>query len=174
MHKGVDSSDTQLCMTLDGEEIYYADFKKGDLVWNGRLPTSLHVSWAYKYAVHNRIQCKGNLQTWKTDKSATTKTKEPEIIIYPRDEVIKEQENTLICFINHFFPPSINIKWTKNDVEVSEEDPFIKCLPNPDGTFYVLSTLDFLPKEGDIYSCTMEHESLETPQTKFWGENKEA
>lgn len=73
--QGVDSSDTQLCMTLDGEEIYYADFKKGDLVWNGRLPTSLHVSWAYKYAVHNRIQCKGNLQTWKTDKSATTKTK---------------------------------------------------------------------------------------------------
>lgn len=88
--------------------------------------------------------------------------------------MIKDEENTLICFINHFFPPTINIKWTKNDIEVAVEDPFIKCLPNPDGTFYVFSTLDFVPNEGDIYSCTVEHKALEEPQTKFWGENQEA
>lgn len=98
----------------------------------------------------------------------------PEIIIYPRDEVKKEEENTLICFINHFYPPTVNIKWTKNDIQVSVENPFIKSLSNPDGTFYVFSNLNFVPEEGDIYGCTVEHEALEEPQTKFWGEKKEA
>lgn len=98
----------------------------------------------------------------------------PEIIIYPRDEVIEEEENTLICFINHFFPPSINIKWTKNDIDITVEDPFDKCINNPDGTFHVFSYLNFVPKEGDIYGCTVEHASLEKPQTKFWGEDKNA
>lgn len=98
----------------------------------------------------------------------------PEIMIYPRDDVVTEEENTLICFINHFYPPTINIKWTKNDEEIMVEDAFYKCTPNSDGTFYVFSTLSFVPKQGDIYSCTVEHESLKGPQTKFWGESKEA
>lgn len=98
----------------------------------------------------------------------------PETIIFPRDEVIEEEENTLICFINHFFPPSIKIKWTKNDIEVAVEDPFIKCLANPGGTFYVFSSLKFVPKVGDIYACTVEHDALEEPQTRFWGESKAA
>nr|XP_004554465.1 H-2 class II histocompatibility antigen, A-Q alpha chain isoform X2 [Maylandia zebra] len=92
----------------------------------------------------------------------------PEFMIYPRDEVITGEDNTLICFINRFFPPSINIKWTKNDVEVTMEDPFIKTLSNPDGTAYVLSYLNFVPEKGDIYSCTVEHEAMDEPQTKFW------
>ncbi|XP_067471891.1 H-2 class II histocompatibility antigen, A-Q alpha chain-like [Thunnus thynnus] len=164
-----DSSDTQVCLTLDGDEVYYADFKKGDLVWDSRIPLAFHASHAYEYAVYYRNDCKACLKTWTSDTSAISKNREaPEIIIYPRDEVIKDEDNTLICFINHFFPPAINIKWTKNDIELTVEDPFIKCIPNPDGTFHVLSTLDFVPDEGDIYGCTVEHEALEEPQTKFW------
>ncbi|XP_031168305.1 H-2 class II histocompatibility antigen, A-Q alpha chain-like [Sander lucioperca] len=164
-----DSSDTQLTVTLDGDEVYYADFKKGLLVWDSKIPTTVHVPLAYEIALHYRAVCKGELKRYKPDKYATTKTKEPpEIIIYPRDEVIEEEENTLICFINHFFPPSINIKWTKNDIDITVEDPFDKCINNPDGTFHVFSYLNFVPKEGDIYGCTVEHASLEKPQTKFW------
>ncbi|GLD66755.1 H-2 class II histocompatibility antigen, A-Q alpha chain-like protein [Lates japonicus] len=163
------SSDTHISLTLDGDEVYYANFKKGELIWDSRIPTSMHISQAYEYAVHYRFTCKYEVYRWEPDKSAATRTKEaPEILIYPRDEVIEEEENTLICFINHFFPPTINIKWTKNDVEVTVEDAFIKSLPNPDGTFYVFSHLKFVPKEGDIYSCTVEHEALDKPRTKFW------
>ncbi|XP_062295280.1 H-2 class II histocompatibility antigen, A-Q alpha chain-like [Scomber scombrus] len=164
-----DSSDTQLCLTLDGEEVYHANFKKAGLDWESKIPVVLHVSHAYNYAVYYRAICRGDVYRWKPDKSATSKTREaPEVIIYPKDEVIKNEENTLICFINHFFPANINIKWTKNDVEVAVEDPLIKCLPNPDGSFYVFSTLDFVPDEGDIYGCTVEHVALEEPLTKFW------
>ncbi|XP_033500001.1 H-2 class II histocompatibility antigen, A-Q alpha chain-like [Epinephelus lanceolatus] len=164
-----DSSDTQLCVTLDGDDVYYADFKEKGLVWESRIPSMIHVPWAYEYAVHYRQSCRYDLLRWKPDTSAATMTTEtPEILIYPRDEVIEGEENTLICFINHFFPPSIDIKWTKNDVEVTMEDAFNKCLPNPDGTFHVFSNLNFVPKEGDIYGCTVEHASLEKPQTQFW------
>uniref|UniRef100_A0A3Q4HG83 H-2 class II histocompatibility antigen, I-E alpha chain-like n=1 Tax=Neolamprologus brichardi TaxID=32507 RepID=A0A3Q4HG83_NEOBR len=159
-----DSSDTQICAAFDGDEVGYADFKKDQLIWETRIPISFRFPYAYKYAVHFRsiqkvefkqIMCSFNLEP-------------PDFIIYPRDEVITGEDNTLICFINHFFPPSINIKWTKNDVEVTVEDPFIKTLSNPDGTAYVLSYLNFVPEKGDIYSCTVEHEALDEPQTKFW------
>ncbi|KAM3864375.1 H-2 class II histocompatibility antigen, I-E alpha chain-like [Diretmus argenteus] len=123
-----DSGDTQLSVTLDGDEVYYANYKKGELIW-ANVPQSM---------------------------------------IYPRDEVMEEVANTLICFVNHFFPPSIKVKWTKNDIEVTAEEAFIKYLPNPDHTFHVFSTLRFIPREGDIYACTVEHEAQEEPQTRFW------
>ncbi|XP_003458494.3 H-2 class II histocompatibility antigen, A-U alpha chain [Oreochromis niloticus] len=163
-----DSSDTQICAAFDGDEVYYADFKKDELIWESKIPISFHLPDAYKYAVFYRSMCKNDIYRWKPDKSVIKKKEPPEFIIYPRDEVITGEDNTLICFINHFFPPSINIKWTKNDVEVTVEDPFIKTLSNPDGTAYVLSYLNFVPETGDIYSCTVEHEALKEPQTRFW------
>lgn len=66
-----DSSDTQLSVTLDGEEVYYADFKKGELIWDSRVPVEFHVSWAYRYAVLYSSQCNNELKYWKHDKSAT-------------------------------------------------------------------------------------------------------
>ncbi|XP_029014839.1 H-2 class II histocompatibility antigen, A-Q alpha chain-like [Betta splendens] len=164
-----DSSDTQLSVTLDGEEIFFADFKKGDLVWDSRIPTSIHMSEAYGYAKYYRTLCNHDLIYFKKDKSEVVTIKEaPEVTIYPKEEVIMEEENTLICFVKHYFPPSIKIKWTKNDVEVTSEDPFIKSLTNIDGTFYVISTLGFIPNEGDIYTCTVDCEMMDEPQTKFW------
>ena len=70
-----ESSDTQLTVTLDGDEVYYADFKKGVLVWESRLATMLHISWAYQDAVYYRSICKSNLLRWKPDKSAKERPK---------------------------------------------------------------------------------------------------
>uniref|UniRef100_A0A3B5KRD5 Ig-like domain-containing protein n=1 Tax=Xiphophorus couchianus TaxID=32473 RepID=A0A3B5KRD5_9TELE len=94
----------------------------------------------------------------------------PEVIIYTKDEVIEDVENSLMCFAKNFFPPAINIRWTKNDKQVAVEDPFIKTISNSEGTFHVFSYLNFVPKQGDIYSCTVEHEALQEPKTRFWGE----
>uniref|UniRef100_A0A672Z722 Ig-like domain-containing protein n=1 Tax=Sphaeramia orbicularis TaxID=375764 RepID=A0A672Z722_9TELE len=95
----------------------------------------------------------------------------PELIVYSRDDVIEQTENTLICFINHFFPPIIKTKWTKNGIEVETEDSFKAFILNPDGTFHLFSTLSFNAKDGDIYGCTVEHEALTEPKTEFFGEN---
>ncbi|KAM4598383.1 H-2 class II histocompatibility antigen, A-Q alpha chain-like isoform 1-T1 [Polymixia lowei] len=164
-----DSGDTQLYLILDGDEAFYVDYKKGEVVWNNKIPFVAHVPSSFEYAHFYGYYCKNALSMWKEMEPNITKaTDAPESIIYPREEVMMEVENTLICFINHFFPPTIKVKWTKNEKELPAEDPLIEYLPNPDGTFHVLSTLRFVPQRGDIYACTVEHEALEEPQTRFW------
>ncbi|XP_028983767.1 H-2 class II histocompatibility antigen, A-U alpha chain-like isoform X3 [Betta splendens] len=86
----------------------------------------------------------------------------PEITIYPSGEVQPGAE--LICFVNNFYPPFINVSWTKNDHPVS----LSRYYPNQDQTFYQFSFLTFTPSKGGIYSCTLEHSALETPKTRIW------
>ncbi|KAK6274345.1 hypothetical protein J4Q44_G00392530 [Coregonus suidteri] len=92
----------------------------------------------------------------------------PESIIYPRDEEELGVENTLICFLNHFYPPPIKVNWTKNGLEVTEGAYLSRYYPNKDGTFHQFSTLSFTPQEGDVYACTVEHTALKDPKTRFW------
>ncbi|KAM4598205.1 H-2 class II histocompatibility antigen, A-U alpha chain-like [Polymixia lowei] len=163
-----DSGDTQLSAALDGDKLYM-DFKKGKAVVNIKIPYAADIPRAFEHANVVDYYCKSMLSKLKEMEPTITKaTDAPESIIYPREEMMMEVENTLICFINHFFPPTIKIKWTKNEKELPAEDPLIQYLPNHDGTFHVLSTLRFVPQRGDIYACTVEHEALEEPQTRFW------
>lgn len=92
----------------------------------------------------------------------------PDNILYPRDNVELGVENRLICFVNHFYPPFINVTWTKNTVKVTEEASLSRYHPNKDGTFHQFSTLSFTPQEGDIYTCSVNHTALDEPQTRFW------
>lgn len=70
-----DSSDTQLSVIFDGDEVFYVDFKKELIVWDSGIPFYIHVSWAYEYSAIYRYECKGELYRWKPDKSLTAKTK---------------------------------------------------------------------------------------------------
>lgn len=68
-----------------------------------------------------------------------------------------------------FYPPSLSISWTKNNVNVTEGMSLSQYHPRTDGTFNIFSTLKFTPAEGDIYSCTVNHRALQgQPQTKIW------
>ncbi|CAB1352292.1 unnamed protein product [Coregonus sp. 'balchen'] len=75
----------------------------------------------------------------------------PESIIYPRDEVELGVENTLICFVNGFFPPPVKVNWTKNGMEVTEGLSLSRYYPNKDGTFHQFSSLSFTPQKEDVY-----------------------
>ncbi|KAM4534882.1 H-2 class II histocompatibility antigen, A-Q alpha chain-like [Fundulus diaphanus] len=163
-----DSTETQLYVTLDDDEVCYVDFKKRTAVWDSKIQATMLPALAYKNAETCRSVCKKDIHRWKPDPDVRRTKDPPELVIFPRSEVIKGEENTLVCFIYNFFPPAVTIKWTKNDKEVSVEDPFIKTISNSDGLFHVFSYLNFVPKQGDIYSCTVEHEALEESKTRFW------
>ncbi|KAK7146338.1 hypothetical protein R3I93_013930 [Phoxinus phoxinus] len=93
----------------------------------------------------------------------------PETSIYPEDDVQLGFINTLICHVTGFYPPSISISWTKNNVNVTEGMSLSQYHPRNDGTYNIFSTLKFTPGEGDIYSCTVNHRALQgQPQTKTW------
>ncbi|KAF7221074.1 H-2 class II histocompatibility antigen, A-Q alpha chain isoform X1 [Nothobranchius furzeri] len=162
-----DSSDTQHYMTLD-DEFVYVNLKKDPAVWESKITTYFRLEDVLEHVKTVQQICKIHLSEWKPDTSVIKTKNPPDIVIFPRNEVVVRKENTLICFINNFFPPKINITWTKNDEIISTEDPFTQTVSNSDGLFHVFSYLNFVPKDGDNYSCTVEHAALEQPKTRFW------
>ncbi|KAG9345426.1 hypothetical protein JZ751_009973 [Albula glossodonta] len=62
----------------------------------------------------------------------------------------------------------VEVKWTKNNIEVKEGVTLSRYYPNRDFTLHQLSTLSIVPEEGDIYSCTVEHKGLQEPLTRIW------
>uniref|UniRef100_A0A672G7M7 Ig-like domain-containing protein n=1 Tax=Salarias fasciatus TaxID=181472 RepID=A0A672G7M7_SALFA len=154
---------TEVQFELDSEELMYADFDKDTAVFT--LPDFLVLVPA-KLANKTRI-----LMDAKKAKRACLLLAEvlsviehlppenkgkdpPDSVLYSAEEVKFGAENTLVCFLNHFFPPSIKVSWTKNNQPVSEG----------------FSTLKFTPNKGDIYSCTVEHKALKSPKTRIWGD----
>ncbi|XP_041708082.2 H-2 class II histocompatibility antigen, A-U alpha chain-like [Coregonus clupeaformis] len=167
-----ESGDTEVVLLMDGNEVGYADFKEGKGVWTGpNVPPIItsHSLIAYEYAKLTRIWCMERMEFGKGAVPSIPQVKDaPESIIYPRDEEELGVENTLICFLNNFYPPPIKVNWTKNGLEVTEGAFLSRYYPNKDGTFHQFSTLSFTPQEGDVYACTVEHTALKDPKTRFW------
>ncbi|XP_043102228.1 H-2 class II histocompatibility antigen, A-K alpha chain-like [Puntigrus tetrazona] len=92
----------------------------------------------------------------------------PRSSVYPKSDPQLNVQNSLICHVTGFFPPPVRVSWTKNNVNVTEESTLSRYYPNKDGTMNVFSRLSFIPEEGDIYSCSVEHRALHQPQTRVW------
>ncbi|XP_028978174.2 H-2 class II histocompatibility antigen, A-Q alpha chain isoform X6 [Esox lucius] len=92
----------------------------------------------------------------------------PDVMLYPKEEVKQGVNNSLVCFVNNFFPPPVQVKWTKNDVNITKEVKLSPYFFNTDITFYHFSTLTFDPEDGDLYTCTVEHPALDEPLTRKW------
>uniref|UniRef100_A0A8C9U4X3 Ig-like domain-containing protein n=1 Tax=Scleropages formosus TaxID=113540 RepID=A0A8C9U4X3_SCLFO len=155
---------------FDGDEIVYVDLKKKE--WVGTMPDFLQQldgqNLVQQALVEQRI-CKSNLDVAvKAEKNPPEKIDRPQVTVYPRDEVSLGGRNKLICFVNNFFPPPVKVKWTKNDVEVTEGVTLSRYYPNKDFTFRQYSTVPIIPQEGDVYSCTVEHKGFPEPETRFW------
>uniref|UniRef100_A0A4W4DQS1 Ig-like domain-containing protein n=1 Tax=Electrophorus electricus TaxID=8005 RepID=A0A4W4DQS1_ELEEL len=88
--------------------------------------------------------------------------------IYPKTETVVNIKNTLICHVTGFFPPPVRVLWSRNDVNMTEGVYVSPYYHNIDGTFNVFSALAFTPEDGDIFSCTVEHQALQGPQTRMW------
>ncbi|KAK9959265.1 hypothetical protein ABG768_009399 [Culter alburnus] len=155
----------------DGEEVWHADFneKTGVLTLPGFTGTMTFDGF-YERGLGRLAQCQSNLLSFiKGFKSPPPEMDAPHTSIYPKDDVQLGVQNTLICHVSDFYPPSVNISWTKNNVNVTESASLSQYHPKTDGTFNIFSTMKFTPGEGDIYSCTVNHIALQgEPQTKIW------
>ncbi|XP_033496354.2 H-2 class II histocompatibility antigen, A-U alpha chain-like [Epinephelus lanceolatus] len=166
---------TEVQYEYDAEEMLYMDFDRDEVVYTvptflvddpSKLFENLHI---YLDAKKAKRSCKAIVVLCKEEEEDPTEESDPpESIIYPSEEVELGVENSLICFVNHFYPPEIKVTWTRNGLPVSEGASLSRYYPNNDQTFHQLSTLTFTPREGDIYSCTVEHMALDRPQTRIW------
>ncbi|XP_051262640.1 H-2 class II histocompatibility antigen, A-U alpha chain-like [Dicentrarchus labrax] len=168
---------TEVLFEFDNEEILYVDFQKQDIVYTvprliGPDPDKI-VGQTYarilEDAVTNRELCLGITAVAAAEEKNPPEEKDPpESILYPTERVELGVENSLTCFVNHFYPPDIKVSWTKNGRPVSEGVSLSRYYPNNDQTFHQFSTLTFTPREGDMYSCTVEHSALDSPKTRIW------
>uniref|UniRef100_A0A3Q0RWI8 Ig-like domain-containing protein n=1 Tax=Amphilophus citrinellus TaxID=61819 RepID=A0A3Q0RWI8_AMPCI len=170
-----DNGTTEVQYEFDAEELLYVDFERHTVVYT--VPADLVINPSqvfenlnvYNNAMKAKRACPALLSFWKIEEEHLQEDEDPpESILYAADEVELGVENSLICFVNYFYPPSIKVSWTKNGHPVSEGVSLSRYFPNKDQTFHQFSTLTFTPSEGDIYSCTVEHSALETPKTRIW------
>ncbi|KAG5281610.1 hypothetical protein AALO_G00074290 [Alosa alosa] len=87
--------------------------------------------------------------------------------IYPKSKVKVGTENSLICYITAFYPPRLNVTWTRNNKMMTQGVSTSQLRVNlKDGTYTMISTLQFTPQDGDMYTCTVEHSALDQPMTR--------
>ncbi|XP_060787141.1 H-2 class II histocompatibility antigen, A-U alpha chain-like [Neoarius graeffei] len=154
----------------DGDEEFYADFeKKNGVTMLPPFADPIEYPGVYELAEGEMAACQQNLQVLTEDfKDRPVPQDAPQSSIYPKQKMQLGSENMLICHSARFFPPPVTVRWTKNSVDVMEQSTLSRYYPNKDKTYNQFSHLPFTPQEGDVYTCTVEHEALETPDTKTW------
>uniref|UniRef100_A0A7N8WS77 RLA class II histocompatibility antigen, DP alpha-1 chain-like n=1 Tax=Mastacembelus armatus TaxID=205130 RepID=A0A7N8WS77_9TELE len=174
---GCSDSDGEELYALDGEELWYADFvnKRGVEPQPSFIDHMSYEEGAYEGAVGQQQICKQNLkadlQSYKNPPLQLGKRNPPSSpIIYSRDDVELDQQNTLICHVTGFYPAPVKIQWTKNGQKVTEGTSINVPFPNKDGSFRQTSRLEFTPQLGDVYSCTVNHPALDQSLTRIWAD----
>ncbi|KAM6960300.1 H-2 class II histocompatibility antigen, A-K alpha chain-like isoform 1-T2 [Tautogolabrus adspersus] len=156
---------------LDDEELWFADFKKGEGVYpQPDFVDHNRYTDPYQLALAQQEVCKQNL---KLKREAFKDFKEKKVapstpIVYPKDEVELGQKNFLICYVGAFYPAPVKIYWKKNEENVTTGISSKPPLLNQDGSLKQFSKLEFTPQLGDIYSCSVDHMALDQPRTRMW------
>ncbi|KAM4714223.1 HLA class II histocompatibility antigen, DR alpha chain-like isoform 2-T2 [Anableps anableps] len=169
---GCSASDGEKMYSLDGEEMWVADFKKKEGV-EPQPPFIGHISYVegtYQQAEANQQICRTNLEIDRKAMKDVPLEKDPpsSLVIYSRDDVELGEKNTLICHVSGFYPAPVNVSWTKNGQKVTAGTSINVPFPSRDSTFTQISRLAFTPQLGDIYSCSVEHPALKEPLTRIW------
>ncbi|XP_064407819.1 H-2 class II histocompatibility antigen, A-U alpha chain-like [Latimeria chalumnae] len=154
---------------LDDEELLRVEPGHKELEW--RLPEfrKQKVADVVAWSQQNLPTCHTNLDAVrKRTNNLLGKYVAPEVKVYPELPVMLGKTNTLICFMDDFYPPVVNVSWYKNgglvSVGVSNTDFYSK----QNQRFRMFSYLSVTPKSGDIYSCKVEHWGSQDPINKFW------
>ncbi|XP_075042596.1 zinc-alpha-2-glycoprotein-like [Mixophyes fleayi] len=89
----------------------------------------------------------------------------------PQVKVSGRQSNNIIqlhCWVYGFYPRAVDVWWMKNETVDFPLDEATQILPNPDGTYQTRVTIDVLVGEEDLYSCYVDHSSLEEALSVKW------
>ncbi|XP_036625042.1 DLA class II histocompatibility antigen, DR-1 beta chain-like isoform X1 [Trichosurus vulpecula] len=92
----------------------------------------------------------------------------PEVTVYPSKMAPLGYPNQLVCFVTGFYPGDIEVKWFLNGQEEIAGVVSTGLISNGDWTFQILVMLEMIPKHGDVYTCQVEHSSLQNPVIVVW------
>uniref|UniRef100_A0A8C0GVB3 Ig-like domain-containing protein n=1 Tax=Chelonoidis abingdonii TaxID=106734 RepID=A0A8C0GVB3_CHEAB len=90
---------------------------------------------------------------------------QPKVKVSPTKSGSPPHPHLLVCSVTGFYPSGIEIKWLKNGQEQTAGVVSTELLQNGDWTFQILVMLEMSPRRGDVYTCQVEHISLQGPLT---------
>ncbi|XP_053330084.1 H-2 class I histocompatibility antigen, Q9 alpha chain-like [Spea bombifrons] len=82
-----------------------------------------------------------------------------------------EGATKLHCQVYGFYPREVDVNWKRNEIDIPSDEAK-QVLPNTDGTYQIRVTVEVTPKEGDSYSCHVDHGSLAEPLIVMWDPRK--
>ncbi|XP_008584893.1 PREDICTED: HLA class II histocompatibility antigen, DP alpha 1 chain-like isoform X1 [Galeopterus variegatus] len=153
---------------FDKDEFFYVDLDKKETVWH--LPEfGRAFAFEAQGGLANIAILNNNLNVLIQRSNHTQATNEPpEVTVFPKEPVELGQPNMLICFIDKFFPPVLNVTWLRNGQPVTEGVAESLFLPRTDYSFRKFLYLTFVPSAEDVYDCKVEHWGLDDPLLKHW------
>ncbi|XP_017655360.1 SMH class II histocompatibility antigen, beta-1 chain-like, partial [Nannospalax galili] len=93
---------------------------------------------------------------------------QPKVHVSPSKKVALQHHNLLMCHVTDFYPGNIQVHWYRNNQEETAGIVSTNPVRNGDWTFQILVTLEMTPQRGDVYTCHVEHPSLDRPITVEW------
>ncbi|XP_032064347.1 major histocompatibility complex class I-related gene protein-like [Thamnophis elegans] len=148
----------------------FISFDKGTLRWVTAQHQAQKVKeeweedpgWSKTNKVFLEETCIEALQRYLSYKNKTLQRIEPPVGKVT-SKVVNERLEVLICQAFGFYSREIWTTWTR-DGEVCEYETLHRnVVPNSDGTYYVLLSIEIDPKERDHFWCRLEHEGLQEP-----------
>ncbi|XP_039177549.1 H-2 class II histocompatibility antigen, E-S beta chain-like [Crotalus tigris] len=92
----------------------------------------------------------------------------PTVSISPTKLDPASPNTILLCIARGFYPVEIEVQWLTNGRPEEEGVAFGEELQNGDWTYQLHVLLETQPQRGDVYTCQVEHASLEAPITVPW------
>ncbi|XP_063794299.1 mamu class II histocompatibility antigen, DR alpha chain-like [Pseudophryne corroboree] len=159
----------EVMFEMDGDEIFHVDLAAKRTEW--RLPQFGKVaSFEAALALQIMAVMKHNIEVvkeWANNTKATYVA--PDLHVFTKEPVVLGEPCMLICLATKFFPPVIKMSWLKNNQPVTLGVTETDFYPAPDGSFSKFLYLAEIPKQGDVYTCSVEHGGLPiNPTNKFW------
>ncbi|XP_036624538.1 DLA class II histocompatibility antigen, DR-1 beta chain-like [Trichosurus vulpecula] len=99
---------------------------------------------------------------------------EPEVTVYPSKTAPLGHHNLLVCSVTGFYPGDIEVRWFLNGQEETAGVVSTGLISNGDWTYQILVMLEVIPKRGDVYTCQVEHSSLQRPVVLEWRAQSES
>uniref|UniRef100_A0A8C8Z5A7 Major histocompatibility complex, class II, DQ beta 1 n=1 Tax=Prolemur simus TaxID=1328070 RepID=A0A8C8Z5A7_PROSS len=112
---------------------------------------------------------------YETEKGFTWQRRvEPTVTISPSRTEALNHHNMLVCSVTDFYPGQIRVRWLRNDQEETAGVVSTPLIRNGDWTFQILVMLEMTPQRGDVYTCHVEHPSLQSPISVEWRAQSES
>ncbi|CAI9588011.1 unnamed protein product [Staurois parvus] len=162
------STDGFTQLGYDGRDVIFLDKQSGiyiPTIHEAQLSTqewnSPEVRWGKKQKDYLENECIEQLKKLSEyGKEELERRVRPEVKVWGRHQ--PDGLMRLQCLVYGFHPRAVDVKWMRNGVDHVPSDAMSPILPHPDGTYQIRVSVEVPTKEGDTYSCHVDHSSLGT------------